>query len=107
MDLNSFEPFQLTEYNSNEKQFYDWHVDNTSDFKYNITRKLSCILFLTEPQAYEGGKFQYKVGIDDQEIDQPRGRVVVFPSYTLHRVTPVTRGIRRSVVTWVSGPPFK
>jgi PKHD-type hydroxylase len=72
-------------------------------------RKLSLIIQLTDPSEYEGGDFQFDSDIpqpDPAEIKQ-RGTVIVFPSFLRHRVTPVTSGVRRSLVSWVEGPKFR
>lgn len=107
MDLRHFNPYQLTQYKEESKQRYDWHTDSGPGVKINSIRKLSCVLFLSDLDEFEGGTFEYKIGKDECVVEQKRGRVIVFPSYTLHRVTPVTKGVRRSIVTWVSGPLFK
>lgn len=106
MALVELEPLQLTQYECDQKQFYDFHTDSAHDIEFNLTRKLSCVMFLSSPETYKGGTFQFQIGPEPIDIEQPRGRIIVFPSYTLHRVMPVTEGTRRSLVTWVSGPPF-
>ena len=71
------------------------------------TRKLSLILNLTEQgKDYEGGNFNLNVGMEEEPeyVPIPRGRVIAFPSWMIHRVTPVTQGARRSIVVWVTGP---
>ena len=105
-DLAGFtEPFQLATYKATDKGHYGWHVDTGAGRLAN--RKLSLIVPLTDPSQYEGGEFQ--VFYDDQPttLPMPTGRILAFPSYLLHRVTPVTRGVRRSLAIWVSGPPFR
>lgn len=105
-DLTGFvEDMQFTVYNSNDKSFYDWHIDSGDNT--DVPRKLSMVLSLTNPKEYQGGKLQIKTSKDEDEPDTVRGTVVAFPSYRLHRVTPVTRGLRKSIVVWVGGPPFK
>ena len=66
------------------------------------------VLMLSDPSEFEGGELQIKTDSDDAiTLEQKKGRAWFFPSYILHRVTPVTRGIRRSLVLWVGGPEFK
>jgi PKHD-type hydroxylase len=68
-------------------------------------RKLSLVCQLSDPSEYEGGELQINTG----EIFTPekqKGTVILFPSYLLHRVTPVTKGTRRSLVLWIEGPAF-
>ena len=105
-DLNGFgEPFQLTHYESDDSGMYNWHQDfNTG----NISRKLSVVIQLSDPLDYTGGDLQL---LDDGgktvTIKKKRGYITIFPSYTLHQVTPVLSGNRQSAVAWISGPAFK
>lgn len=98
------EDFQYTVYHSEVKGYYDWHTD-AGETMTNI-RKLSMVLFLDNPDNYEGGDLQLKIGGDPILLDKTRGMVHVFPSFMLHRVTPVTAGLRRSLVLWLTGPSF-
>lgn len=82
---------------------YDWHMD--MDVKTGAPRKLSLVVQLSDPAEYEGGELQFQ-GISTQQVDKTPGHVHAFPSWLLHRVTPVTKGIRRSLVAWVAGPHF-
>ena len=102
--LNGFyEPLQLAEYV--EGDFFDWHLD--FGVGENSNRKLSISVQLSDPSAYEGGTLQFM--INNKTIDAPReqGTIIIFPSFIMHRVTPVTKGTRRSIVAWVSGPPYR
>ena len=66
------------------------------------------VLLLSNPSEFEGGQLQIKANNDEPiNLEMKRGRAWFFPSYTLHTVTPVTRGIRKSLVLWVGGPEFK
>ena len=113
-NLNGYDAFQYTTYSSEEKGMYDWHMDiYLSDKNLPPTmvepRKLSAILLLNEPGVdFEGGEFQIKQGVDecDETVFIKKGRVLAFPSFMLHRVAPVTKGIRKSLVIWVTGPKF-
>lgn len=96
------EHIQYTVYNSEDQGYYDWHVDMGPD---KARRKLSLVCQLSDPSEYEGGELQINTGhILIPEKD--KGTVVIFPSYLLHRVTPVTKGTRRSLVLWIEGPAF-
>jgi PKHD-type hydroxylase len=96
------EHIQYTVYTSEDMGFYDWHVDMGGA---KANRKLSLVCQLSDPSEYEGGELQINTGrVVVPEKD--KGSVILFPSYILHRVTPVTRGVRRSLVLWVEGPPF-
>jgi PKHD-type hydroxylase len=107
-DLSGFhEPMQLGSYHGEQKGHYDWHTD-ASPYDIKVPRKLSMALLLSNPSEFEGGEFQVKVGSDQaKNLEMVKGRAWFFPSYILHRVAPVTKGIRRSAVLWVGGPPFK
>lgn len=107
-DLTGFhELMQLSIYTEESKDHYSWHVDDS--FQTNtVPRKLSMSLLLSDPKEFEGGELQVKVDNDEIRTLEPmRGRAYFFPSYTLHRVTPVTKGVRRSIVLWIGGPAFR
>jgi len=105
-DLRAIECMQFTTYNGDEKGHYGWHTDSGFGLSTNNTRKLSFVMFMSNPSEYEGGQFQILIDNDPINVEQIKGRIVVFPSHTLHRVTPVTKGIRKSIVTWSTGPLF-
>ena len=113
------EACQFTEYKKG--QFYDWHCDS-NELPYDKSeepnsngkiRKLSMTLCLTEPDEYEGGDLEFAFHDMDgnkqpricEEI-RPKGSVIVFPSFVWHRVKPVTRGVRHSLVCWNLGQPY-
>ena len=96
--------FQYTIYEAGDSH-YDWHQDPTPN-TYNPPRKFSLVLQLSDPEDYEGGNleiFADKIHI----VEKKKGMVTGFPSYMPHRVTPVVSGVRKSLVVWVCGPPFK
>lgn len=104
-DLFGFvEHLQYTVYRDNGGH-YDWHLDR-GDCRM-APRKLSLVLQLSDPSEYEGGDLELSVGADPIQIERKKGLVVAFPSFVLHRVTPVTSGTRRSLVVWLSGPKFR
>jgi PKHD-type hydroxylase len=104
-DLSYIEPLQLTEYNENYSGFYSKHVD--SGYDKNMNRKLSFVLFLSDPADYEGGELLLYNSATPLKPDAIKGNIVFFPSYVLHEVTPVTKGVRNTLVGWISGPRFK
>jgi PKHD-type hydroxylase len=104
-----YEPIQLSVYTASEngQDHYTWHTDMSMADR-NVPRKLSMSLLLSDPLEFEGGEFEVKTDSDVPiTLEQKRGRAWFFPSWALHRVTPVTKGVRRSLVLWVGGPPFK
>lgn len=110
-DLNGYDSVQYTEYYDYEQGKYDFHMDTfmTNPIE-NEMRKLSITMLLNEPEIdFEGGEFeinQHKE-IDPIKVDAKRGRIIAFPSFMLHRVAPVTKGTRKSLVVWVLGPKFR
>jgi PKHD-type hydroxylase len=106
LDLWGFESAQYTVYTDEGKgSMYDWHVDmmgkgNTGQ------RKLSLVMQLSNSQDYEGGEL-WLHGATQQIVPKQKGLMVLFPSFILHRVTPVTSGLRRTLVAWVLGPQYR
>lgn len=100
------ELIQYTVYDSKEKGHYGAHQDIGPGIM--SLRKVSITVQLSHPDDYEGGELQITSGGEGWDT-MPRGygNVVVFPSYMMHRVTPVTKGIRRSLVLWVGGEHYK
>jgi PKHD-type hydroxylase len=106
-DLTKMETFQFTKYKEEESGFYEKHVDPMVGQYLPENRKLSLVVQLSDPDDYEGGDLCLYTGKDPTIIEKKRGRVVFFPSYTLHEVKPVTKGTRYTLVGWVHGPAFK
>jgi PKHD-type hydroxylase len=99
------EGFQFTNYKAPSGK-YGKHVDRGIN---TPVRKLSISIQLTEPKEYEGGELKLYDGDDDEAnvMDKAQGTLIMFPSYVLHEVMPVTKGERNSLVTWVTGKQFK
>ena len=103
-------------------QYYDWHCDGW-DKPYmeegptkGKIRKLSVTVTLTDPKEYKGGELEFDLRNEDPDKKPnmrtcteilPKGSLVVFPSFVWHRVKPVTKGERNSLVIWNLGYPFK
>ena len=110
-DITSVENVQYTVYDSSEKAKYDWHIDtfwcNPNSPLYH--RKISVVIQLSDPSEYEGGDFEidHLEWSDFVDDSKQKGSVVVFPSFLSHRVTPVTKGVRRSLVAWIDGANFR
>ena len=83
---------------------YDWHADMGSS-RYYSARKLSMTVQLSDPADYDGGDLEF-FPPSHSPTARDRGSMTVFPSFLVHRVSPVTRGERISLVSWVSGPSF-
>lgn len=103
-DLLGFhQELQLTKYS--EGNFFDWHLDfGAGEIS---ARKLSMTIQLSDPKEYEGGDLQFMINKKVVNAPRERGTIVIFPSFIMHRVTPITKGTRQSIVGWVSGPPFR
>ena len=120
-DWDFSESCQFTKYKLN--QFYDWHADAWESVYDNPSnpdthgkiRKLSVTCSLSAPEDYEGGELEFdfrNTDPDKQSVRKcaeikPRGSIVVFPSFVWHRVKPVTKGTRYSLVIWNLGYPYK
>lgn len=105
-DLWGFaEGLQFTEYNAPGGK-YDSHIDKMYD---GLIRKLSVVVQLTDPSEYDDGELHllYRGERSPEIMSKQQGDLFAFPSYTLHKVTPVTRGTRHSLVGWITGKPFK
>lgn len=103
-----YEQIQLGLYDSKDKGHYDWHIDCGYEDYTNVPRKLSMALLLNSTEDFEGGEFQIKADSDvSKNLELKKGRAWFFPSWVLHRVAPVTKGVRKSLVVWAGGPSFK
>lgn len=102
-----YEPMQLSEYSASFKGHYDWHTDGSKKDDKGVPRKLSMVMMLSEPDEFEGGELQVKASDVDETLEMKKGRAWFFPSYILHRVTPVTKGLRKTAVMWVGGEPWR
>jgi PKHD-type hydroxylase len=103
-DLWGFsEGLQFTEYKSSGSK-YDDHIDRSCN---GVIRKLSVVIQLTDPKKYKGCDLELITSMTPNKMSRERGHLVIFPSYILHRVTPLERGTRHSLVGWVTGKPFK
>jgi len=108
-DLTGMFALQYTIYDASKggPSFYDWHIDHIDGKnEYVIPRKLSLSLQLSDPHDYEGGEL-WLHGSNRVCIPKQKGLIVAFPSYTSHRVSPVTMGVRKSLVVWVVGPDYR
>tara|TARA_Y100001973_G_scaffold4795_1_gene6863 strand:+ start:195 stop:791 length:597 start_codon:yes stop_codon:yes gene_type:complete len=113
-DLDGCDSVQYGSYSDGGR--YDWHVDEEPEIpningKY-LTRKLSTTIWLNDPDEYEGGEFDIEVegpfkDIRYNTLKLKKGSIVIFPSDKWHRVRPITSGVRKSLVTWFRGPPFR
>ena len=98
------EPAQFTHYPTGG--FYEWHMDNDVQGKHQPpVRKISMTLLLSDPSTFEGGELEFMHKGRIAKLKQ--GQAIFFASWLQHRVKPVTKGERKSLVMWFGGPPFK
>jgi len=98
------EQAQYTEYPSGG--FYDWHIDSDIvGMNEPPVRKISMTCLLSHESEFEGGGLEL---MSDGKIARPKqGQAIFFASYIRHRVIPITKGVRKSLVMWFGGPSFK
>ena len=103
-DVRITEQAQFTEYP--EGGFYDWHMDTDVNMTHEPpVRKISMKLLLNHESQFEGGDLELMTPGKKAELKQ--GHAICFASFLNHRVAPVTRGVRQSLVIWFGGTPFK
>src|SRR5688500_13807125 len=101
VDISTVEAnVQLARYDSSDQGFYDWHTD-FADFR--PLRKLSFSVLLSHSEDYDGGDLELCVRNRPHVAVRDRGALIACPSFTLHRVAPVMRGTRWSLVAWILG----
>lgn len=102
--VSTVDAIQYTEYREGGGH-YDYHLDIGAGSA--SLRKLSLVVQLSDPADYEGGTFEILRGTNPEPLPKNKGAVLVFPSYLMHRVTPVTKGLRKSLVIWVGGSHYR
>jgi PKHD-type hydroxylase len=106
-DLQSFsESAQVARYGAAREGHFDWHSD-IGDGPLARQRKLTMVVQLSHPQDYSGGTLEVMPSSHVVQASPDRGNATIFPSFLLHRVTPVTRGLRQSLTIWAHGPAFR
>jgi len=105
-DLTHIENLQFTAYDSTGS-YYGKHCDAMLSNGAGGSRKLSFSVQLSDPESYEGGDLALYYSKDPVIAKRDHGMATFFPSTMLHEVTPITSGIRYSLVGWVAGPKFK
>ena len=102
--LNYAEVLQYSRYNSSDLGYYDIHCDtqlrNTSGFN----RKISFSILLNDPSEFEGGDLLFHASREPYRAEMKKGDMVLFPSFLPHSVSPVTKGVRKTLVGWICGP---
>ena len=106
-DIAAFhESPQIARYDAARQGHFDWHAD-IGDGPVARQRKLTMVAQLSDPDDYAGGLLELMPSAQVITADRGCGAVTFFPSYVLHRVTPVTEGVRQSLTIWAHGPAFR
>lgn len=101
--LDTHDDIQLLKYVPGDH--YTWHMDIGSGSHEN--RKLSFIISLSPTESYEGGEVIFKAGSEEKSFKLEQGKMILFPSFVLHKVATVTKGERYVLVGWLRGEkPF-
>jgi len=103
-DIQITENAQFTEYP--EGGFYDWHMDCDINMEHEPpVRKISMTLLLNDPSEFQGGDLE--LISPGRKVKLTQGNAITFASFINHRVAPVTKGVRQSLVVWFGGKPFR
>ena len=111
-----FDAMQMTEHGQyaeySKGGFYNWHMDSSVGMS-NMppVRKISMTLLLNDPKEFEGGELEMyggdRLNSQSNKFKLKRGYAIFFASFFLHRVNPVTKGNRKSLVMWFGGTPLR
>ena len=106
-DLTEFaESAQVARYGAEREGHFGWHSDIGAG-ALAAKRKLTIVVQLSDPADYDGGTLELRPDSSVRQTPRDRGTAIIFPSFVLHRVTPVTTGTRWSLTLWSHGPAFR
>jgi len=108
-DLSGLTTLQHAVYRESEAGYFDWHIDYGRDNNDpgQEPRKITLSLQLSDPECYDGCDLEIRAAHLVDVAPRQRGALVAFRANALHRVTPITRGIRKSLVAWAAGPEYR
>jgi len=108
-DLSGLSTMQYAVYRESDSGYFDWHSDygRRADAPEQEPRKITLSLQLSDGADYDGCDLEVRTGHPVDVAPRERGTLVAFWSNALHRVTPITRGVRKSLVMWAAGPEFR
>ena len=106
VDVRNCADLQYTEYLASNQGQYGWHTDTHWQNADVYDRKISVTLQLSDEADYEGGDFEFSE-VETPKNSKSKGTILIFPSYLSHRVTPVAKGKRYSLVAWFEGPKWR
>jgi len=105
-NISLIETLQYSVYNA-PTGHYDWHIDAMHKGEHGLTRKISFSIGLNDPDEYEGGELIVGApGMYETSFKLKKNQAIFFNSIVTHKVTPVTKGVRKTLVGWVKGPNF-
>lgn len=108
VDCQPFTTFQHTEYAAASAGHHDWHED--CNWGVNASgpydRKLTGVVLMTDPGQFSGGELMLD-RCRGAKLELRQGDLIVFPAFVKHRVSPVTSGVRHSLVAWCYGPNWR
>jgi PKHD-type hydroxylase len=106
-NISYIEPLQYSVYESDNQGFYDIHCDTIFCRNSNgFSRKISFSILLNDPSEFEGGDLLFHTSNEPFKVNLQKNDMVMFPSFVPHSVTPVTNGVRKTLVGWICGPNF-
>lgn len=108
-DLSGLTPMQYAVYRESEAGYFDWHIDygRYRGDPGQEPRKITMSLQLSDGAGYDGCDLEIRAAYPLDVAPRERGTLVAFRANALHRVTPITRGVRKSLVIWAAGPEFR
>ena len=108
-DLTSLTTMQYAVYRQEDAGYFDWHNDygRYRGDPGQEPRKITLSLQLSDGTAYDGCDLEVRAAHPLDTAPRERGALMAFRANALHRVTPVTRGVRKSLVIWAAGPEFR
>jgi len=108
-DLSGLTTIQYAVYRQSEAGYFDWHNDygRYRGDPGQEPRKVTMSLQLSDGASYEGCDLEVRAAWPTDVAPRQRGTLVAFRANTLHRVTPITRGVRKALVIWAAGPEFR
>jgi PKHD-type hydroxylase len=108
-NINTFD-LQYTEYEASYNGKFDWHLDISPQDHFIGDRKLTVILQLSDLSEYSGGELELEYGQGNEDLnlkELQKGTLICFPTFILHRIKPITKGKRNSLIAWINGPSFR
>jgi PKHD-type hydroxylase len=108
-ELSGLTTVQYAIYRESEAGYFDWHNDygRYRGDPGQEPRKITMSLQLSENASYDGCDLEVRAAHPVDIAPRERGTLVAFRANALHRVTPITRGVRKSLIIWAVGPEFR